>query len=157
MIIVMRKVIKIIGGMNNSKKTANGQNSIDDAGVEHSSLDAFYQRMFDRDIYLHVSEVSVAMIGVCLTGVSILNVDEDVNNLNTYVDNLLAIDAFVFLTAYLMSYWVVRVMTKSDRNVRRVGNIANAIFLIGMIFMAIICVFVVYQGDYVPRLAEPNL
>ncbi len=116
--------------------------------VEDSSLDAFYQRMFDRDIYLHVSEVSVAMVGVCLTGVSILNVDQDVNSLNTYVDDLLAIDAFLFLTSYLISYWVVRVMTKSTRNIRRIGNLANIIFLIGMVCMAIVCGLIVLQGDY---------
>ena len=116
--------------------------------VGHSSIDAFYQRMCQRDIYLHVSEVSVAMIGVCLTGVSILNVDQDIKDINTYVDNLLAIDAFVFLTAYLLSYWVVRVMTKNDHNVQKIGNIANVIFLIGMIFMAIVCGCIVLQGDY---------
>ena len=142
---------KIIGAMNISKQTADDRESVD---ASESSIDAFYQRMFDRDIYLHVSEVSVAMIGVCLTGVSILNVDQDINRLSTYVDDLLAIDAFVFLIAYLLSYWVVRVMTKGDRNVRRVGNIANTIFLIGMISMAIICICVVFQGDYAPRLNE---
>jgi steroid 5-alpha reductase family enzyme len=97
------------------------------------------------------------MIGVCLTGVSILNVDQDVNSLDTYVDDLLAIDSFLFLTAYLLSYWVVRVMTKGNRNVRRVGNIANAIFLIGMVFMAIICMCVVFQGDYTPKLDGAEL
>ncbi len=148
---------KIIGAMNISKQTADGEDPIDSPKAEHSSIDAFYQRMFDRDIYLHVSEVSVAMIGVCLTGVSILNVDEDVNSLNTYLDDLLAIDSFIFLIAYLMAYWVVRVMTKGNRNVRRVGNIANAIFLIGMVFMAIICIGVVFQGDYAPKLDGSEL
>jgi hypothetical protein len=126
--------------------------------IEQSGMDAFYERMCQRDIFLHVSEVSVAMIGVCLTGVSILNVDQDINDINTYVDDLLAIDSFIFLTAYLLSYWVVRVMTKSDspkerlrqRNVRKIGNIANAIFLIGMIFMAIVSASIVLQGDYSP-------
>jgi magnesium-transporting ATPase (P-type) len=143
---------KIISAMSTSKEPTDIHDPTDLSQVEHDPIDVFYQRMFDRDIYLHVSEVSVAMIGVCLTGVSILNVDQDVNSLNTYVDNLLAIDAFVFLTAYLLSYWVVRVMTRGNRNVRRVGNIANAIFLIGMIFMAIICMCVVFQGDYTPKL-----
>jgi magnesium-transporting ATPase (P-type) len=143
---------KIISAMSISKETTDSQDPVNQPQVEPNPIDAFYQRMFDRDIYLHVSEVSVAMIGVCLTGVSILNVDQDVNSLDTYVDNLLAIDSFVFLTAYLLSYWVVRVMTRGNRNVRRVGNIANAIFLIGMIFMAIICMCVVFQGDYTPKL-----
>ncbi len=157
-IIAMKKVTrKILGAMNLSKQPDDGEDSTNLSKVEHDPIDAFYQRMFDRDIYLHVSEVSVAMIGVCLTGVSILNVDEDVNSLNTYVDDLLAIDSFVFLTAYLLSYWVVRVMTKGNRNVRRVGNIANAIFLIGMVFMAIICGCVVFQGDYTPKLDSSDL
>ncbi len=130
------------------KSDRNNQNGSQE--LEDSQIDAFYQRMFDRDIFLHVSEVSVAMVGVCLTGVSILGVDQDVNAAGTYVDDLLAIDAFVFLTAYLFSYWVVRAMTKSDRDVRRVGNIANALFLIGMVVMTIVCGSIVLQGDYTP-------
>jgi hypothetical protein len=127
---------------------ASMQNRRDGSNSADNSIEASYQRMLDRDIYLHISEVSVAMIGVCLTGVSILNVDQDINDANTYVDDLLAIDSFVFLTSYLLSYWVVRVMTKGDRNIKRVGDIANAIFLIGMIFLAIVCGSIVIQGDY---------
>jgi magnesium-transporting ATPase (P-type) len=154
----MKKVSrKVISAMSMSKEPTDSQDPIDLPQVESDPIDVFYQRMFDRDIYLHVSEVSVAMIGVCLTGVSILNVDQDVNSLDTYVDNLLAIDAFVFLTAYLLSYWVVRVMTRGNRNVRRIGNIANAIFLIGMVFMAIICMCVVFQGDYTPKVDGAGL
>jgi hypothetical protein len=130
------------------EKSGDLQQPIDLPESKQSSLDTFYQRMLDRDIYLHVSEVSVAMVGVCLTGVSILGVEQDVSTFDTYVDDLLAIDSFVFLTAYLLSYWVVRVMTRSDRNVRRLGNIANAIFLVGMILMAIVSACVVLQGDY---------
>ncbi len=152
-IIIMRKITrKIISAMTVSKEPTDSQDPINHPQIEHDVIDAFYQRMFDRDIYLHVSEVSVAMIGVCLTGVSILNVDEDINSLNTYVDDLLAINSFIFLAAYLLSYWVVRVMTKGNQNIRRVGNVANVIFLIGMVFMAIICICVVYQGDYTPKL-----
>lgn len=139
--IAMRKITRKIANIIRHDQT-------DLPDLEKSNPDEFYQRMFDRDIYLHVSEISVVMMGVCLTGVSILNVDQDVNNLNTYLDDLLAIDSFLFLASYLMSYWVVRVMTKSTRNIRRVGNLANIIFLIGMIFMAIVCGLVVLQGDY---------
>ena len=140
-----RKLISAIS----QNRSVGGASAVENpAEVEQSSIDAFYQRMCQRDIYLHVSEVSVAMIGVCLTGVSILNVDQDINDVNTYVDDLLAIDAFVFLTAYLLSYWVVRTMTNNNLNVRKIGNIANIIFLIGMIFMAIVCGYIVFQGDY---------
>jgi hypothetical protein len=137
---------RIITAMNAAAKEHNGDRG-EMSIAQESSLDAFYQRMFDRDIYLHVSEISVMMLGVCLTGVSILNVDQDLKDGGTNIDDLLAIDAFVFLTAYLLSYWVVRVMTKGDRNVRRIGNIANAIFLLGMIVMAVVCGCIVIKGD----------
>jgi hypothetical protein len=54
----MKKVIrKIIGAMHISKQTADGRDLID-ASESESSINAFYQRMFDRDVYLHVSEIS---------------------------------------------------------------------------------------------------
>ena len=144
-----RKIISAIS----QNRSVGGASAVENpTELEQSSIDALYQRMCQRDIYLHVSEVSVAMIGVCLTGVSILNVDQDINDVNTYVDDLLAIDAFVFLTAYILSYLVVRVMTNNDRNMRKIGNIANVIFLIGMIFMAIVCGCIVVQGDYSPNI-----
>lgn len=148
----MRKASRKIISAMNAARESKGDRSISIA--EESGLDAFYQRMFDRDIYLHVSEISVAMLGVCLTGVSILNVDQDIKQGGTNIDDLLAIDAFVFLTAYLISYWVVRVMTKGDRNVRRIGNIANIIFLLGMIIMAIVCGCIVVKGDFAAYLTS---
>jgi hypothetical protein len=106
--------------------------------------------MFERDIYLHISEISVMMVGVCLTGVSIMQVDDDIQSSGTYIDDLLAIDSFVFLLAALIAYWLIRVTTHSNRNVRKVGNIANAIFIIGMILMVIVCTSIVVRADFLP-------
>ena len=38
-------------------------------------------------------------------------------------------------------------MTKSDRDLRKIRNIGNAIFLIGMIIMAMLCAYIVFQRD----------
>jgi hypothetical protein len=112
------------------------------------STEVFYQRMIDRDIYIHISEISVAMIGVCLTGVSILQIDEQPEDAVSYIDDLLALDSFVFLTSCLLAYWAVRVAMKGNRHVRRVASIANLIFMFGMILMAIVCGCIALQGDY---------
>ena len=53
------------------------QDSSDYYNQESSIVNRFYQRMLDRDIYLHLSEVSVEMIAICLAGVSILNIDDN--------------------------------------------------------------------------------
>jgi magnesium-transporting ATPase (P-type) len=143
----MRKITgKILNAARNAKNTS-------DADPENSkldTLDAFYHRMFERDIYLHISEISVMMVGVCLTGVSIMQVDEDIQDAGTYIDDLLAIDSCIFLIAALIAYWVIRVTTHSNRNVRKVGNIANIIFLIGMIVIVIVCLSIVIQADFSP-------
>jgi magnesium-transporting ATPase (P-type) len=157
----MKKVTRTIANAIKIFKSTTDQPDLVDRreGLESGAearIDAFYQRMFDRDIYLHISEISVAMIGVCLTGVSILNVDQDLNDVNTSVDDLLAIDSFVFLTAYLLAYWVVRVMTTGNRDMRRVGNFANIIFLIGMVVIAVVCMLIVLQGDYAVDVLSVN-
>jgi hypothetical protein len=121
---------------------------VDRPETEHISPEVFYQRMLDRDIYLHISEISVAMVGVCLTGVSILQVDDSAEAADSYVDDLLALDSFVFLAACLLAYWAVRVAMKGNKHVRRVASIANLIFLFGMIVMAIVCGCIALQGDY---------
>ena len=117
-------------------------------GKKDYDIDKFYQRMLDRDIYLHISEISALTLGICFSGVSILNIDEGANRLSKSINNLLAVDSIIFITSYLVCYWIVMVMTKSDRNLHQIKNIGIAIFLIGMIFMAIICGCVVFQSDY---------
>jgi hypothetical protein len=145
----MRKITgKLLGAINLSKGTPGSQETNEQHEAENSSPDVFFQRMLDRDIYLHISEISVAMVGVCLTGVSILQFDDQADTANSYVDDLLALDSFVFLTSCLLAYWSVRVAMKGNRYVRRVASIANVIFLIGMIVMAIVCGCIALQGDY---------
>jgi magnesium-transporting ATPase (P-type) len=145
----MRKITgKLLGAINLSQRTSGSQETNEQHDAENSGPDVFFQRMLDRDVYLHISEISVAMVGVCLTGVSILQFDDQSDNANTYVDDLLALDSFVFLTSCLLAYWSVRVVMKGHRHVRRVANIANLIFLLGMILMAIVCGYIALQGDY---------
>ena len=139
---------KITGKILKAAKDA--KNSLNPDTAENSNigtLDELYHRMFERDIYLHISEISVMMVGVCLTGVSIMQVDEDLQASGTFVDDLLAIDSLIFLCSALLAYWLIRVTTNSSRNVRKIGNVANAIFLLGMIVIVVVCLSIVIQAD----------
>jgi hypothetical protein len=139
---------KIVGRFINSIKL-DDHNSIDanqdDEGI---NAEVFYQRMMERDVYIHISEVSVAMIGVCLTGVSIMQVGQDIDEISTCIDDILAIDSFIFLTSFILAYWLIRVTMKGNRHTRKVSNVANFVFLIGMILMALVSGLIVAQGDY---------
>ena len=115
---------------------------------ESFNAEVFYQRMMERDIYIHISEISVAMIGVCLTGVSIMQVDQDIDQASTRIDDILAIDSLIFLTSFILAYWLIRVTMKGHRHSRKVSNLANFIFLIGMILMSIVSICIVCKGDY---------
>jgi hypothetical protein len=146
----MRKIVgKLITSIKLNRAISDDPNSIDaHQDLESFNPEVFYQRMIERDVYIHISEVSVAMIGVCLTGVSIMQVGQDIDEVNTYIDDILAIDSFIFLTSFILAYWLIRVTMKGNRHVRKVSSIANIIFLIGMILMAIVSGCIVCQGDY---------
>lgn len=145
----MRKIAgKLMNAINNTQKTPDDSVVGDLHQGEDFNAEVFYQRMMERDIYMHISEVSVAMIGVCLTGVSIMQVGQDMEDINTYIDDLLAIDSFVFLTSFLLAYWLIRVTMKGNRHLRKVSRIANFVFLSGMIVMVLVSVLIVRQGDY---------
>ncbi len=141
------------------KFTGNSHNGINisEETLAHQTPDPFpQQRLLDRDVYLHISEISVAMVGVCLTGISILQVGQYISKIATYMDDLLAIDSFVFLTSSVLAYSLVWTTTKGNSNTRRIGNIANFVFLIGMVFMAIVCVCIVIKGGYPPSISLPQ-
>jgi hypothetical protein len=87
------------------------------------------------------------MVGVCLTGVSILQIDQDLDKASSYIDDALAIDSLFFMISCLLAYWSVRVAMRGNRHVRKVASIANIIFLFGMIIMAVVCGCIVYQAD----------
>jgi hypothetical protein len=139
---------KIVGRLINSIKL-DDHNSIDAHQDDDSfNTEVFYQRMMERDVYIHISEVSVAMIGVCLTGVSIMQVGQDIDQVSSCIDDILAIDSFIFLTSFVLAYWLIRVTMKGNRHTRKVSNIANVVFLFGMILMAIVSGLIVAKGDY---------
>ncbi len=146
----MRKIVgRLINSIKLDRAISEAPNEIDThQDAEDFSTEVFYQRMMERDIYIHISEVSVAMIGVCLTGVSIMQVGQEIDEVNTFVDDILAIDSFIFLTSFILAYWLIRVTMKGNRYIRKVSNIANVVFLIGMVLMAVVSGLIVCQGDY---------
>ncbi len=144
---------KIVGRLINSIKLDRATSDDPDAINVHqdpdiSNTEVFYQRMMERDVYIHISEVSVAMIGVCLTGVSIMQVGQDIDDVSSYIDDILAINSFIFLTSFILAYWLIRVTMKGHRYIRKISNLANVIFLIGMVLMAVVSGLIVAQGDY---------
>ena len=96
----------------------------------------------EEDISIHIFTVSSAMVGVCLTVIGIIRVVITFGKADTVADDLLAADAFLFLVSCLLSYSALR--TRSKRRMHRRERIADGIFILAMILMAIICGFITY-------------
>jgi len=95
----------------------------------------------EEDISIHIFTVSASMVGVCLTVIGIVNIIIRGQNITTIADDLLAVDALVFLCSCMLSYWALR--SRSKRRMVRVERIADTIFLIGLFSMVVICGIIV--------------
>lgn len=82
------------------------------------------------------------MVGVCLTVIGLIRVVITIGKIDTFTDNLLAGDAFLFLIACLLSYWALR--TRSLRRMHVVERIADGIFIFAMILMTVVCGLITY-------------
>ena len=95
----------------------------------------------EEDICIHIFTVSAGLVGVCLTVIGLLRVVITLRKTDTFADDLLAIDAFLFLVACLSSYWALRI--RSDRRMYRVERFADC-FILALLLMVAVCGFVTY-------------
>ena len=82
------------------------------------------------------------MVGVCLTVIGLLRVVIALRKADTVADNMLAVDAILFLFACLASYWALR--TRSRRRMYFVERIADAVFIVALLLMVVICIFITF-------------
>jgi hypothetical protein len=94
----------------------------------------------DTDLCIHIFSVSAAMVGVCLTVIGIFQIGT-LKALNSIGDNILAVDALLFLSSCAIAYVALR----SEQNTRQMlEKIADAVFLIALALMAVVCVLIAY-------------
>ena len=103
----------------------------------------------EHDISIHIFTVSSAMVGVCLTVIGLIRVVITLGRADTLADDLLAGDALLFLVSCLLSYWALR--SRGSRRMHRLEKIADGIFIVAMIGMAIICAVITYSISIPPR------
>ena len=100
------------------------------------------KRQLEADISVHIFSVSAALVGVCLTVIGLTHIVITISKVDTLVDDFLAVDALVFLTSCLLSYWALR--TRSLYRMHWVERVADAIFLGGLFLMVLIGSFITY-------------
>ena len=99
-------------------------------------------RRLEEDICIHIFSVSAGMVGVCLTVIGLLRVVITLRKADTFADDLLSMDALLFLIACLSSYWALR--SRSQQRMHAVERFADVAFLLALVLMAVICIFITY-------------
>lgn len=101
-----------------------------------------FEEKQEESISIHIFSVSAAMVGVCLTVIGIFNIISSFKNIETFGDDITALDALMFLGACVVSYIAIRTKPRARRLV--LEKVADALFLIGLGVMVVICFFIVF-------------
>ena len=99
----------------------------------------------DERLYHHLTtilSVSGAMVGVCLSAIGILGMIKSLRRFDTLCDDLLAADAFLFLSSAILSFLVVR--TPLWRRRHPVAVAVDGIFCLALVVMVTVCGMLVW-------------
>ncbi len=82
------------------------------------------------------------MVGVCLTTIGIIQVVVRTRHIDTLADDLLAVDAVLFLSAMLSSYFALRI--QSSVRLHGLERIADVCFTVAMALLTLACFVITY-------------
>lgn len=89
------------------------------------------------DICGHIFTASATLVGVCLTVIGVLRVVSRLRDAGTVAEELLSIDAMLFLGACVTAYAALRTPELPRR--RRLERYADAAFLVALFTMTVAC------------------
>ncbi len=95
---------------------------------------------------LHIFTVSAAMVGVCLTAIGLIRVVITMRGVETLIDNLVGVDAVMFVISGLLAYWALR--SRSRGRLHRIEVAAERLFLAAMILMGLASLALVFSINY---------
>ncbi|WP_229792937.1 hypothetical protein [Rhodanobacter panaciterrae] len=107
-----------------------------------TTQDAPEQTRLDENICVHIFTASAAMVGVCLTVVGIIRVVISQHKSDLFADDLLAVNAMLYLISSLLSYWALR--TRNVTRNYRLERTADIIFLVALTLTAVSAAYITW-------------
>jgi hypothetical protein len=89
----------------------------------------------------HILPTSGAMLGVCMTVISIVKLTQSNRGVAYWVDDLLALDALIFLTSSVFSYLSIRSHSKNIY----FEDIADKVFMLALLCMGAAVLLLTYE------------
>lgn len=96
----------------------------------------------EQDLTVHVFSISAGMVGVCLTAIGILRVVSNQNSTQTIGDDLLAVDAVLFMLCCFLCFWSFKTRNVSRRRALRL--VIDVLFMIALTVMVGVCAIIAY-------------
>lgn len=96
----------------------------------------------DENIAIHIFTVSAGLVGVCLTVIGLVQIIIHSRKGTTLADDLLVIDAILFLFSCLLSYWALR--KRNIKRLHKIEEVADFIFIAALGLMVFICGFIAF-------------
>jgi len=96
----------------------------------------------EEDICIHIFTVSSGMVGVCLTAVGLLHVVASIRKVATFADDIVTVDAVLFLISALSAYWALR--TRRRQRIYTLERFADSVFIAAMVLCVVAIIFITY-------------
>jgi hypothetical protein len=100
------------------------------------------QHELDERACRMICPIAAAMVGVCLTAIGILRVVIAMRRANTLADDMLALDAVLFLIATLTSYFALR--NGPSKRLHALERVADFTFIVAMSLMTLVALVLTY-------------
>ena len=106
--------------------------------------DGWFTPALEADVSVHVFTVSAGLVGVWLTVIGIIRISINLHaGYSTVADEVLAGDAFCFMTACLLAYSSLR--ASSRIRAKRFEARADRLFILGMALMCFACGLIAFS------------
>lgn len=95
----------------------------------------------DKKLSSHILPTSGTMVGVCMTVISIVKLGQAAKGISSFVDEILALDALIFLASAILSYFSIRKPEKAHF----LEGLADAFFVIALVAMGLAVLLLTYE------------
>jgi hypothetical protein len=96
----------------------------------------------EHDLTMHVFSISAGMVGVCLTAIGILRLVTVQTKVQTLGDEILAVDAVLFVLACFLSFWSFKTSRAGSR--QKLRWTIDVLFMVALVVMAGVCAIITY-------------
>ncbi|HEX9425384.1 MAG TPA: hypothetical protein VF899_19235 [Pyrinomonadaceae bacterium] len=114
-----------------------------DLTTNHRAEELGSKTALEEDISIHIFDTSATMVGVCLTVIGVFKLIFQLKSISTWADDLISVDAMLFLSSCGLAYWALR--TRSIKRRHLTEKVADLIFLGALTLMTAICALITYS------------